>query len=100
MSRDQRSVPVSLMRKFAVVLQPLKTPGTATEVAFGAQTRKVTPVPSKSAYGIAPMPGRADCARQVIAETSPNTAATIAPRQKCDLPARTKRLERVERETV
>jgi hypothetical protein len=26
------------------------------------------------------MPGRVDCARQIIAGTSPNTAATIAPR--------------------
>src|SRR6267154_6108360 len=52
----------SLTKKFAAVFQTLKLPGTATEVASGAQTRKVTPVPKPSAYGVEPMPGRLDCA--------------------------------------
>src|SRR6266850_6899271 len=61
-SADHNPELPSLIKEFAAVFQPLKTPGTATEVASGAHTRKVTPVLKPSAYGVDPMPGRLDCA--------------------------------------
>jgi hypothetical protein len=62
----------------AVELQLLKVPATRTAVAFGAQTRKVVPAGSGEKYGIAPTPGREDCARAGIAETP--TAPMMAQR--------------------
>src|ERR1051326_1106682 len=62
MSPDHSPELPSLTKGFAVVFHPLKVPGTFTEVASGAQTRKVTPVPNASAYGIDPIPGRLDWA--------------------------------------
>jgi hypothetical protein len=71
-SADHSPEDPSFTSGFDVVLQPLKTPGTDTELAFGAQTRNVTPVPFGPAYGIAPIPGLADC---------PHVGVTPKPKQ-------------------
>src|ERR1051325_938325 len=69
MSPDHNPELPSFSRKFAVVFQLLKIPGTDTEVASGAHTLNVTPVPEASAYGVEPIPGRLDCAGASSART-------------------------------
>src|ERR1700757_2753579 len=58
-STDQNPFP-SEASGLAVEDQPLKLPATTTELAKGAQTRNVTPVPAPSLYGLAPMKARLD----------------------------------------
>src|SRR5579871_1844949 len=76
MSADQSPPLASLVRGLAVPLQPLKSPSTVTLVASGTHTRKVTPVPPASEYGIDPMPGRLDWAE---AGRQPSDAAKKHP---------------------
>ena len=79
MSADQRPDEPSLIRGFSVEFQPLNVPATDAEVAFGAQTRNVTPVPAGLAYGIEPMPGLLDCAKPNAMLHAKNSASGREP---------------------
>ena len=56
----QTLLEISRPKGLAAVSQLLNVPGAETLVAFGAQTRKVTPLPCESLYGLEPQPERVD----------------------------------------
>jgi hypothetical protein len=81
-SADQTPVQTLLLNSLpngvALVDQLLNEPGTWTLVAFGAQTRKVTPDPRELLYGVEPHPGRLDWPSTAVAMN--NAAQTQAKR--------------------